>query len=271
MLKQTKSPRSRHVSTNPSLTKPSSTSPKPSPFNTKRNPLANKILRGLPREEYKSVFPTLEWVDLPIHTVLSQEVKPIEHGYFINSGLASILAIVAKGKSVEVGLMGADGFVGLPLVVGFKSSPTRAIVQIHGSAFRIRAKDLVRLLAQCPELERRLQRHSQQTSLQSTQIAACNQLHYVSQRLTRWLLMSQDRIVGDVVGLTQESLALILGTRRASVNIAMGELQRAGLISYTRGAVRIEDRAGLKLATCECYVAIKRQSEMWDSESAERP
>jgi hypothetical protein len=112
---------------------------------------------------------------------LNQEAKPIEHGYFMNSGLASSSNALAK-KSVEVGLAGADGFVGLPLVVGFKSSPTRAIVQIHGSAFRIRAKDLVRLLAQCPALERRLQRHSQQMSLQTTQIAACSQLHYVNQR-----------------------------------------------------------------------------------------
>jgi CRP-like cAMP-binding protein len=172
-----------------------------------------------------------------------------------------------KRKELEVGLAGADSFVGLPLVAGFKSSPTRVIVQIHGSAFRIRAKDLVRVLAQCPRLERRMQQHSQQMSLQSTQIAACNQLHYVSQRLTRWLLMSHDRIGGDAVGLTQESLALILGTRRASVTVAMGALQKAGLISYTRRAVRIEDRAGLKLATCECYATIKRQSDIWDSES----
>ena len=103
-------------------------------------------------------------------TVLNQEAKPIEHGYFMNSGLASILTILAKGKSVEVGLAGADGFVGLPLVVGFKSSPTRAIVQIHGSAFRIRVKDLVRLLAQCPARERCVQRHPQQMSLQSTRV-----------------------------------------------------------------------------------------------------
>ena len=230
--------------------------------------MINTILRTLPLEEYKTVLARLEWVDLPIHTVLNQEAKPIEHGYFINSGLASILTVLAKGKSVEVGLAGADGFVGLPLVVGFKSSPTRATVQIHGSAFRIRAKDLVRLVVQCPALERRLQQHSQQMTLQSTQIAACNRLHYVGQRLTRWLLMSQDRVGGDVVKLTQESLALMLGTRRASVTVAMRMLQKAGLISYTRGEVRVEDRAGLKLATCECYAAIKRQFEMWDSESA---
>jgi CRP-like cAMP-binding protein len=260
VLKQTKSPRGRHVFTKPSLTKPS--------FSGKRDPLANKILRGLPREEYKSMFPELEWVGLPIHTVLNQEAKPIQYGYFMNSGLASILTILAKGKSVEVGLAGADGFVGLPLVTGFKSSPTRAIVQIHGSAFRIRAKDLVRLLAQCPALERRLQQHAQQMSLQSTQIAACNQLHYIDQRLARWLLMSQDRVGDYVVGLTQKSLAHVFGTRRASVNLAMRMLRKAGLISYTRGEVRIEDRAGLKSATCECYAAIKRQSEMWDSESA---
>ena len=214
------------------------------------------------------MFPRLVWVDLPIHTVLNQEAKSIEYGYFINEGLASILTVMAGGKSVEVGLTGEEGFVGLPLVAGFKSSSTRVIIQIDGSAFRINAKDLVRLLRECPVLERSLQQCSQSMALQSTQVAACNRLHDVNQRLARWLLMSQDRVGGDVVGLTQEFLAHMLGTRRASVTVAAGVLQKAGLIAYTRGEVAIRDRAGLESATCECYDSINRQSKLWQNESA---
>jgi CRP-like cAMP-binding protein len=214
------------------------------------------------------VFPKLEWVDLPIHTILNQVAESIDYGYFINSGLTSILTVMVDGKSVDVGLAGTEGFVGMPLVAGFKSSPTRAIVQIHGNAFRIKAKDLARVLAECPTLERRLQQHAQQMSLQSAQTAACNQLHNLDQRLATWLLMRQDRVGGDVFGLTQEFLALMLGMRRASVTDAMGVLQKTRLVTYTRGKVRINNRAGLKSAACECYAAINRQSDKWDSESA---
>jgi CRP-like cAMP-binding protein len=243
------------------------TSTESSDGNNGKHVVANKILLGLPRKEYKAVFPRLEWVDLPAHTLLNQVAKPIEHGYFMNSGLASVLIVLADGKSVEVGLAGAEGFVGVPLVAGFKSSPTRVVVQIGGSAFKISAKDLVRFLRQCPVLERSLQQHSQQMSLQSTQVAACNRLHDVNQRLARWLLMSQDRVGGDVVKLTQEFLAHMLGTRRASVTVAAGALQKAGLIGYSRGDVKIENRVGLEAATCECYASINRQSGMWQSES----
>ena len=235
--------------------------------NSNKQAVANKILLDLPRKEYKAVFPRLEWVDLPVHTVLNQVAKPIEYGYFMNSGLASVLIVLAGGKSVEVGLAGSEGFVGLPLVAGFKSSPTRVIVQIGGSAFRISAKDLAGFLRECPVLERSLQQHSQEMSLQSTQVAACNRLHDVSQRLARWLLMSQDRVGGDVVKLTQEFLAHMLGTRRASVTVAAGVLQKAGLIGYARGDVKIENRAGLEAATCECYASITRQSGMWQNET----
>jgi CRP-like cAMP-binding protein len=256
------------MSTSVPITKSTSQSPPSSSSNNNKHVVNNKILRKLPRKEYNAVFPRLVWVDLPIHTVLNQEAKSIEYGYFINEGLASILTVMAGGKSVEVGLTGEEGFVGLPLVAGFKSSSTRVIIQIDGSAFRINAKDLVRLLRECPVLERSLQQCSQSMALQSTQVAACNRLHDVNQRLARWLLMSQDRVGGDVVGLTQEFLAHMLGTRRASVTVAAGVLQKAGLIAYTRGEVAIRDRAGLESATCECYDSINRQSKLWQNESA---
>jgi CRP-like cAMP-binding protein len=255
------------MSTRVPVYKASAASPNGANGNNGKHEVVNKILLGLPRKEYKAVFPRLQWMDLPIHTVLNQAGKPIEFGYFMNSGLASILTMLAGEKSVEVGLAGSEGFVGVPLVAGFKTSATRVIVQIAGSAFRISAKDLSRFLRECPVLERSLQQHSQQMSLQSTQVAACNRVHDVDQRLARWLLMSQDRVGGDVVALTQEFLAHMLGTRRASVTVAAGSLQKAGLIGYSRGSVTVENRAGLEAATCECYESITRQSGMWQSES----
>jgi CRP-like cAMP-binding protein len=255
------------VSSKVTLSNTSMKSPGSSNGNNNKPAVANKILQRLPRKEYKAVLARTERVDLPIHTVLNEIGKAIEHGYFMNSGLASILTVLAGGKSVEVGLAGTEGFVGVPLVAGFKSSPTRVIVQIEGSAFKISAKDLERLLRECPALERSLQQHSQEMSLQSTQVAACNRLHDVNQRLARWLLMSQDRVGGNVVQLTQEFLAHMLGTRRASVTVAAGVLQKAGLIAYTRGAVTIENRDGLEAATCECYESINRQSSLWKSET----
>ena len=249
------------------VTKPTSQSSEVS-SNNHKPVVANKILRKLPRKEYNAVFPRLEWVNLPVTTILNQVAKPIEHGYFVNSGLASVLTVLADGKSVEVGLTGVEGFVGLPLVAGFKSSSTRVIMQIGGSGFKISNKDLVHLLRECPVLERSLQQCSQSMALQSTQVAACNRLHDVNQRLARWLLMSQDRVGGDIVALTQEFLAHMLGTRRASVTVAAGVLQKAGFIGYTRGQVTIKDRDGLESATCECYASINRQAKLWQNESA---
>lgn len=227
----------------------------------------NKILRGLPGKESRAVLAVLEFVELPTKTILNETATPIEFAYFVESGLASVLNIMEDGKSVEVGLMGKEGFAGIPLLVGFKTSPSRVVMQIQGSAFRIRAKDFSALLPECPQLEKALFRLSQEMSVQSAQIAACNRLHEVDERLARWLLMCQDRLGGNKVPLTQEFLAHMLGTRRASVTVAAGMLQRAGLINYTRGEVKIENRKELENASCECYATIVRQSQIWRNEA----
>ena len=173
---------------------------------------------------------------------------------------------MADGKSVEVGLAGKEGFVGVPLLAGFSTSPSRVVMQVDGNAFRISPVDLQDVLEVCPNLNRNLQRFGQVLGMQATQVAACNRLHEVDQRLARWLLMSQDRLSGDVVPLTQETLSNMLGTRRASVTEAAGILQRAGLITYHRGDVKIDDRRGLEAASCECYFAMKRLAEKWSGE-----
>jgi CRP-like cAMP-binding protein len=210
----------------------------------------------------------LKFVSFPVRKVLDETGEAINFAFFMNHGLASILTIMAHGKSVEVGLCGKEGFVGLPLTAGFQTSPNRVIVQVAGSGFRVSAKDLVVALRECPKLATSLQRFAQEMALQSAQVAACNRLHEVEERLARWLLMSQDRLGGKVVPLTQEFLAHMSGTRRASVTVAAGILQKAGLITYTRGSVRIESRTKLEAAVCECYVIMTKQIKKGHAEAS---
>jgi CRP-like cAMP-binding protein len=227
----------------------------------------NKILLALPDHERAIVFSKLEFVLLPTPTVLTEASQPITFAFFVNDGLASVLSIMADEKSVEVGLCGNEGFIGLPLTAGFTSSPTRMIMQVAGSGFRISAGDLTAALRDCPKLAIGIQRFAQELRLQSSQVAACNRLHEIDERLARWLLMSQDRLGGDLIPLTQEFLSHMPGTRRASVTVAAGMLQKAGLITYARGAVKIKDRTNLEEATCECYEIMTRQITKWQKEA----
>ena len=231
------------------------------------NALRNSLLLNLPPEESELLYPQLVYIPLPTREVLNEARVPIKHAFFMNSGLASVLNVTLEGKTVEVGLTGKEGFVGLPLLVGFETSPARVIIQIEGSAFRVNAANLLKLLPECPTLEKRMHRYSQVLAMQASQIATCNTAHDVNERLARWLLMSQDRIGSPVVPLTQEFLSHMLGTRRASVTVAASALQKAGLIKYARGSLNILNRQALKAAACECYAALVQQSAKWESEA----
>ena len=228
----------------------------------------NSILLDLPPDEARQVFPVLEFMRLNTHHVLHEAGETVKSAYFCNSGMISILSMFPDGKSVEVGLVGSEGFVGLPLVAGFRSTPTRAIVQIDTTAFRISAAALSGLLRTCPVMERRLQQFSQIAAMETTQIAACNRIHEVEERLARWLLMCADRTGTEGLPLTQDLLSQMLGTRRASVTVAAGILQKAGLIRYSRGRVEILGRAKLEQASCDCYEAISAQRAKWRNERA---
>jgi CRP-like cAMP-binding protein len=232
-----------------------------------RWPMENAILLALPRKERALVLSESKLVPLHARTILTEMGEPIEFCYFLNSGVVSIIHVMSDRKSVEVGLTGKEGFVGLPLIVGYSTSPTRAIVQIAAEGYKIRSRDLKNALSKCPRLEKSLHRYSQELSIQAIQIAACNRLHEVDERLARWLLMSQDRVGESTFTLTQEFISHMLGTRRASVTVAAGILQKAGLITYRRGQVTIEDRAGLESAACECYEGINQQIERWHRDS----
>ncbi len=237
------------------------------PADSDEQKLHNKILLGLPAKERELVLAESEFLELPKQMLLNEMGEAIQFAYFINTGLASFLNVMADGKSVEVGLAGKEGFTGLPLTVGFDTSPARVVMQVEGTGFRMSAADFKGVLRLAPGLQKSLNRFSLVQTMQATQIAACNRLHEVDRRLARWLLMSQDRLGGDVVGLTQESLANMLGTRRASVTEAAGVLQKAELISYKRGDLKIEDRRGLEAASCECYGIMKRLTDRWQRET----
>lgn len=231
------------------------------------NEVHSEILLSLPREEREIVFSKLEFVRLKFLQVLHEVGDTIKSAYFCNSGMISTLNVFPDGKTVEVGLIGKEGFVGLPLVVGFRSSSLRTNVQIEGTAFRINAEELRSCLDRCPKLLMRLHQFSQVMTMQVAQIAACNRLHEVEERLARWLLMCADRAGNHRLPLTQELLAQMLGTRRASVTLAAGVLQKAGFIDYRRGEVEILQKGNLEDTSCECYEIIQHQIEKWRRES----
>lgn len=230
--------------------------------------VGNIILHSLPRSERARVFSSLEFVRLRLHQVLHETGEVIKSGYFLNDGMSSVLTVQPDGESVEVGLIGKEGFVGLPVIFGFKTSALRIITQGDGTAYRIEVGILRSLLPECPALEHQLQRYSMLLGIQSTQLAACNRLHDVEERLARWLLMSHERIGGKTLPLTQEFLSQMLGTRRSTVSVAASLLQKAGMIAYTRGNVTILNKTKLEEAACDCYEMIREQRNRWQSENS---
>ena len=229
--------------------------------------IGNLILRNLPRSECEQIVSSMEFVRLRLHQVLHEVGETIKSIYFLNDGLGSVLTVQPDGKSVEVGLIGKEGFVGVPVIFGFSTSGLRVVTQADATAYRVEAETLQRILTECPQLEKQLLRFSMMLGMQSTQIAACNRLHNVEERLARWLLMSHDRIGSKMLPLTQEFLGQMLGARRASVSVAAGALQKAGMIQYTRGNVTILDRGKLERAACDCYEIIQQQRNKWYKEA----
>jgi CRP-like cAMP-binding protein len=210
----------------------------------------------------------MEFVRLRLHQVLHEVGEVIRSVYFLNDGMSSVLTVNPDGESVEVGLIGKEGFVGLPVIFGFKTSALRIITQGDGTAYRMDVGILQSFLPQCPALKRQLQRYSMILGIQTTQLAACNRLHDVEERLARWLLMTQERIGNTTLPLTQEFLSQMLGTRRSTVSVAAGILQKAGMISYTRGNVTILNKSKLEAAACDCYEMILQQRSRWQAETS---
>jgi len=221
----------------------------------------NMILAALPPEQYSYLRRYLEFVRLRSGDILWEPNQPIESVYFPNSGMVSFVAVMRNGATVEVGMTGREGFVGTPVVLGARDAPVRAIVQIEGDGFRIESDLLRQILPRTPQLDQMLRRYAHAHAMQVAQTAACNCLHQVPERLARWLAMSYDRTESELLPLTQEFLAQMLGCRRSSVSAAIGSLQSTGVIRCVRGHVRVLNRKGLERKACECYEVMRRLSQ----------
>jgi CRP-like cAMP-binding protein len=225
------------------------------------HPVANRLLAALPPDDLARLRRHLEPVELPIRKTLSKRGRVIDHAYFPEHGMVSLVAPLADGAYIEVGVIGREGCAGATVIHGVDTYPAEAMVQVAGTALRIEAVVLQREAARSAELMRLLLRFTHALHVQVTQTAACNGRHTVQERLARWLLMTRDRTDDDVVPLTHEFLSMMLGSRRAGVTVALGELKTAGLIHTTPGRIEILDRAGLEGAACECYRLVRSEYE----------
>jgi CRP-like cAMP-binding protein len=223
----------------------------------KKVSVLNHVLAALPRKDYRKLLPVLESVKLAFGEVLYEPHAQIRHVYFPNDCLVSMLTTVDNGRAAEVGLIGSEGMIGIPVVLGIAASPFRAVVQGGGTAMRMKIADFRRNFSESAALRRELFVFTHLLMVQIAQTAACNRFHVVAQRMARWLLMTRDRVNSNEFRITQEFLALMLGVRRVGVSVAGRRLQERKLIGYHRGTITILDHGGLVAAACGCYKTVK--------------
>lgn len=226
--------------------------------NPEGKPVGNAILLSLPGEEFDAIRPHLQYVSLPQRLRLHEANRKLEEIYFLNQGMVSLVFTTRKGESVEVGVVGNEGFTPIPIAAGLRRSPHRAVMQIGGDGFKVNVSDLELALTASPSLQTMLNRYAAVHGLQVAQTAGCNRLHDIEQRLCRWLLLAQDRVGSGLLRITHDFLAMMLGTDRPSVSLAAGGLQKKRIIEYTRGSVRILNRKKLESSACECYGIIQQ-------------
>ena len=221
----------------------------------------NLILSQLPAEEYAALAKHLVAVELPLEKTLSEPNQPIEFLYFLNSGLISTDAVTEKGEQVEVGVIGREGFAGLPALLDQPQMSHSVTMQGIGDGLRIRSSIVRAEFLKGGTLQKLVHAFTYLQLVQITQSVLCNRMHEVEARLARWLLTSADRMESEFLHLTQEFLSQMLGVQRSTVTVAAGDLQRQGLIGYSRGRIHILDRAGLSAKTCECYGIVNASYE----------
>lgn len=214
---------------------------------------ANRLLGALPRKSLESLHRDLVPVTLGFGDVLYEPGSQIRAVYFPQCALVLLLTLAGGSRALEIGLVGPEGMVGLPLALGADVSPVRALVQGPGQAMKMKAQPFCRALTANPALHASVQRYAYERMVQITRSVACNRFHAVKPRLARWLLMTRDRAGADEFHLTHAFLSYVLGVRRVGVTTAAVQLQEHGLIEYRRGDIRIVDHAGLEAAACSCY------------------
>ena len=224
-------------------------------------PPKNRLLAALPLEEYERLLSKLETVSLTLKQVLYEPNVPIQHVYFLNHGVASVVNLMEDGTAVEIATVGNEGMLGIPVFLGVDKSPQQVFIQISGDGMRMKADVFKNEVNRGGPLQSLVQRYTQALFNQIAQSAACNRIHSIEERCCRWLLMTRDRVGSDQFLLTQEFLSQMLGVRRPSVSVVAAILQKAGLINYSRGRITILNREGLEASTCECYRIVQEEFE----------
>ena len=237
-----------------------------------REPSQNRLLAALPPATLEALRPGLQRVHLPIRRVLYDVNVPIEHVYFLETGVASMLGVTRSGAAVEVATVGNEGLVGLPIVLGVDRAPMHVMMQVPGRGLRIDSDTLREALRAQPSLNEVLARYAQALFMLVSQGSVCNRVHSIRERCARWLLMTHDRVGRDEFELTQQFLAQMLGVRRATVNTVGQQLHAEGAIRYVRGVVTVVDRARLEQASCECYEIVRTEmARLVDGEERANP
>jgi len=232
------------------------------------DPRQNHILAALPPDDYARIVAKLEPVPMVLGDVLYESGGQMRHVYFPISSIVSLLYVMENGSSAEIAVVGNEGIVGVSLFMGGETTPSRAVVQSAGAAYRMKGPLLKDEFYLAGAMQRLLLRYTQALLTQMAQTAVCNRHHTLDQQLCRWLLLSLDRLPSNELTMTQELIANMLGVRREGVTEAAGNLQRAGLIEYRRGHITVLDRPGLEARSCECYAVVKKESDRLMPDSA---
>lgn len=244
------------------MSSPQTQSPAPSPDQ-------NLLLATLSEDVRSRLFPHLELIDLPLGKVLYESGGAMRHVYFPTDSIVSLLYVMESGASAEISVVGNDGLIGIALFMGGESTPSRAVVQSAGTAYRLAGQRLKDEFNRHGELLILLLRYTQALITQMAQTAVCNRHHSVDQQLARWLLLSLDRLPTNKLTMTQDLIANMLGVRREGVTEAAGKMQKQGIISYARGHITVLDRAALEKSACECYAVVRAETDrlLWPHKS----
>lgn len=229
------------------------------------NPLENHLLAALSESAQDRILPKLRLVELSLGQVIYESGQAIDHVYFPTDCIISLLYVMLNGASAEISVVGNDGMVGVAVFMGGESTPNRAIVQSNGFAYRMPSTDLKEEFNRYPDVRLLMLRYTQALITHMSQTAVCNRHHSIDQQLCRWLLLSLDRLPGNRLSMTQELIANMLGVRREGVTEAAGKLQKLGVIEYHRGHITVLDRPRLEELCCECYAAVKRETDRLES------
>ena len=226
---------------------------------TEHHPKQNHLLAALPPSGFERIAPHLELVTLKLGEVLYESGGQLNHVYFPTDSIVSLLYVMEDGASAEIAVVGNEGVLGISLFMGGETTPSRAVVQSGGLGYRLRAQQLKQEFNRGGPMMHLLLRYTQALITQMSQTAVCNRHHSVDQQLCRWLLLSLDRLPSDELTMTQELIANMLGVRREGVTAAAGKLRDVGIIQYSRGHIKVLDRAKLEAQVCECYAVVKKE------------